>query len=482
VLLLAFVSTESLAVIARQGLSLRTVNKTATVKFDRVKQIVKPCDEACKKAGAWGQDSSCRTQCETEMYMCHDNNHTVATTEFQACSDKVVTKYETYQGPTTGFLRGAMGAKFNATRQIVKPCENACFKAGEPGDESSCFTMCEAEMYKCHDHNHTVATEEFQACHDEVVAKYEKYHAELLQTQQIVKPCEEACAKAGEPGDESSCFTMCEAEMYKCHDHNHTVAIAEFQTCHDEVVAKYEKYHAELLLASRSTSQNSTHMYAATFDKASQIVKPCEDACFKAGEAGDESSCFTMCEAEMYKCHDHNHTVATAEFQSCHDEVVAKYEKYHAELLQTKQIVKPCEEACAKAGEPGDESSCFSMCETEMYKCHDHNHTVATVEFQACHDEVVAKYEQYHADKKLLFATKNRTLTSGADKKVNRTQQIVKPCEEACFKADRDSNQQCQTDCEVAMYKCHDKDQTVAVNEFKACQNDVMATYEKYGK
>jgi hypothetical protein len=404
----------------------------ADAKLDKARQIVKPCDDACFKAGEAGDESSCFTMCESEMYKCHDHNHTVAVDEFKACHDEVVAKYEKYHAELLLASKNAtqvFAATFDKQQQIVKPCEDACFKAGEAGDESSCFTMCEAEMYKCHDHNHTVAVDEFKACHDEVVAKYEKYHAELLlasknathtlaasfdKQQQIVKPCEDACFKAGEAGDESSCFTMCEAEMYKCHDHNHTVAVDEFKACHDEVVAKYEKYHAELLLASK----NATHTFAATFDKQQQIVKPCEDACFKAGEAGDESSCFTMCEAEMYKCHDHNHTVAVDEFKACHDEVVAKYEKYHAELLLTsknatthmltsrsaatsedkRQIVEPCKGACFKAGEAGDESSCFTMCEAEMYKCHDHNHTVATAEFQSCHDEVVAKYEKYHAE------------------------------------------------------------------------------------
>merc|ERR1719335_1594036 len=128
-----------------------------------------------------------------------------------------------------------------------------------------------------------------------------------------------------------------------------------------------------------------------------------------------------MCESEMYKCHDHNHTVAVDEFKACHDEVVAKYEKYHSEFIQKRQIVKPCADACVKAGEAGDESSCYTMCESEMYKCHDHNHTVAVAEFEACHDEVVAKYEKYHAE--LIqgrSVSSNRTLATGADKKVNR--------------------------------------------------------------
>merc|ERR1712032_1403914 len=135
---------------------------------------------------------------------------------------------------------------------------------------------------------------------------------------QIVKPCADACAKAGEPGEESSCYTMCESEMYQCHDHNHTVATADFQACHDEVVAKYETYHAPAV----------EEGLVATSRKSKQIVKPCADACAAAGESGEESSCYTMCESEMYQCHDHNHTVATAEFQSCHAKVVAKYEVY----------------------------------------------------------------------------------------------------------------------------------------------------------
>merc|ERR550532_1147328 len=115
---------------------------------------------------------------------------------------------------------------------------------------------------------------------------------------QIVKPCEQACMKAGEPGEESSCFTMCEAEMYQCHDHNHTVAVAEFQACHDKVVSKYEVYHSD-----KAEPVKETQFLARTKSKQAktrQIVKPCAEACSKAGEAGKESSCYTMCEAEMF--------------------------------------------------------------------------------------------------------------------------------------------------------------------------------------
>jgi len=122
-------------------------------------------------------------------------------------------------------------------RHIVKPCADAWAQAGEHGKESSCYTKCEAVMYQCHD--------------DAFAAKYDAYQVPAVEAasfvvfkRQIVMPCAYGCAKAGDQGSESSCYTKCEAEMLRCRGLNHIADTAEVGVRHGDAVAKYEIFLA----------------------------------------------------------------------------------------------------------------------------------------------------------------------------------------------------------------------------------------------
>lgn len=155
-----------------------------------------------------------------------------------------------------------------------------------------------------------------------------------------------------------------------------------------------------------------------------------DDGCKEACGEGVDSSCIPKCETEMYWCLDHNNTVASGAklFRECKEEVTEKFKNFGSEwnsthgsfvaatngthqVTSSSRVIsaaerKAIEDMCNSACGTGVDSSCVPQCQTEMYRCLDHDTTpgyewdteqveAAPKLIKECQDKVAEKYRSF---------------------------------------------------------------------------------------
>jgi len=142
-----------------------------------VKRIHEECKVLCvpEDAGVHRKvDSHCVTECEVEMFRCHDHNHTtvVGKPAYEACEKaaaediKLLANPPPAPGPAPGpspapaklfLLKKDKTGDYEAgfiTKEEMKAIEGKCTDScGTTGVDSSCIPVCQVGIYSCMDNN-----------------------------------------------------------------------------------------------------------------------------------------------------------------------------------------------------------------------------------------------------------------------------------------------------------------------------------------
>eukprot|EP00747_Dinoflagellata_sp_TGD_P065804 gnl/TRDRNA2_/TRDRNA2_154511_c0_seq3.p1 gnl/TRDRNA2_/TRDRNA2_154511_c0~~gnl/TRDRNA2_/TRDRNA2_154511_c0_seq3.p1 ORF type:complete len:214 (-),score=51.48 gnl/TRDRNA2_/TRDRNA2_154511_c0_seq3:107-748(-) len=186
-------------------------NSTAQIKLDGggvnyqellKKQIHEECMVHCKPEGATCSqcevDSHCVSECEVEMFRCHDHNRTTVAgkPQYDACTEKAEDEARALANPSKKKAPAAAApaaAKFllnNVTStsyevgyiskieqaRVKGICKDACAKSGDSVD-SSCVPQCQVDIYNCMDANRKTeeGKKQYEECEERTIEKYENF-------------------------------------------------------------------------------------------------------------------------------------------------------------------------------------------------------------------------------------------------------------------------------------------------------------------
>lgn len=371
----------------------------------------------------------------------------------------------------------------DVVRDVNSKCRQIC---GKHDADSKCITGCEAEMYRCHNHNITVpeGQKKYDNCESRVLNKYQYQFAlaHLLGSKSrnvthLSKAEQDRCKNAcsADWKTESKCLTSCEAALYRCHNYNVTVPEEKqlFEDCEKRVLHEHENSAHTQLTAHKALNISSSHTVARSRGFDAAALQGIRDSCHSSCGHNPSSSCLTGCEVEMYQCRDHNSTQPEGKKarDACEDAALEKWRAFAqgmdfaghltANVTSTasfSHLRSSCLGVCAVNVSQG----CQTGCEVELYQCMDRR-----VFLPGCEEKVLGKYRAMG------------TLHDGDPPHYGvRLEQLKQACQHACG-GKMDSS--CQTRCEVDMYQCMDHNYTVpeGKHEYDHCVDDTLEKYRE---
>lgn len=451
--------------------------------------------DSCRSACGQGVDSSCATDCETDLYHCHEKKQTASGTgdaegvqEFETCKTDVLEKYKnfkkdwnaTHSNDPSSTTHMVASVNTNATEVLLRSFASACADACGAQADSSCVPNCQTEIYHCHEQKITApasptGTDEegekvFQKCKQGVLDSYgpssnfvaqrkakDAAHTSAVAEDSAVRElCNDACG----PGVGASCSSECSTDMLACQAGE--IGADAYDTCTRAVLDKYESYEEKL---------EATHLLAGkkaevTEEDRQAIDGLCQNAC---GD-GAPASCAGECHKEMYSCLDKSGTAGTTSgsYEECEASVVEKF----ADVAPTTPLASTsAEETPVMASQAvGDAASmkslCSSMCDSDE-KCN--SGCKATVDecmskvasgtqlehYSACEKEAVSKYDALAAN-----------FMAGEDdaSKID--------CGAVC---DQAGSSECMPGCQSDLHQCPQ-----GATEYEDCRRHVLDKYESF--